>query len=558
MKKNALRVALVMITVMCLSWLAVPPQKASAHPLGEATISQYSALTIGKERVDIRYIVDMAEIPAFQELRGIGQGRTMGTDVIPEERDSYTSRKGAELLRGLSLTVDGTQLPLALGKVTISFPQGNGGLPTLRLEMCVSANLGRRQSGSLQYSVSNFIGRKGWNEVIARPASGVKLDRSSVPTTDITNGLTVYKLDVTASPPEVHEATLVFSPGPDTGGTEKLLEGPCGTLQSPDAAVPAVTTWAQQRNDPFAYLLNEKNIPLAFMLLLAFGMGAAHAMSPGHGKTVVAAYLVGTRGTAVHAGILGLTVTISHTIGVFLLGIVVLSFSQYILPETIFPILSLVSGLLITLVGLLLFIQRLRYWKRTRATALANVYTHSAAHTHDHDHDHDHIHDHDHEHSHEHHNHSHGSAHSHADHSHDHDHDHSHDAAVPHKHGLFGKPHTHLPADGQRVTLGSLLTLGITGGIIPCPSALVVLLVAINTNQVALGLLLIVAFSMGLASVLTALGLVVVYGKGLLGRLKLDSVRLRGGAILGRLPMASALAVSCLGLLIAFSSITTR
>jgi nickel/cobalt exporter len=550
MKKNALRVALVMITVICLSWVAIPPQKASAHPLGEATVSQYSALTVGEEHIDIRYIVDMAEIPAFQELRTIGPGRNMGADVTQEERDAYTSKKSAELVKGLSLTVDGAQLPLSLGKVAISFPQGNGGLPTLRLEICVSANLGGRQSGALHYSVSNFIGRKGWNEVIARSASGVKFDSSSVPINDITNGLMIYKLDVTTSPPEVHEATLAFSPGPATRGTENLVEGPCGTLQSFDAAVPAVTTWAQQRNDPFAYLLNEKNIPLAFMLLLAFGMGAAHAMSPGHGKTVVAAYLVGTRGTAVHAGILGLTVTISHTIGVFLLGIVVLSFSQYILPETILPILSLVSGLLITLVGLLLFVQRLRYWKRTRAEAAANARTHAAAHTHDHDHDHDHSQ------PHEHHEHPHGSAHSHADHSHDHDH--SHDAAIPHKHGLFGKPHTHLPADGQQVTLGSLLTLGITGGIIPCPSALVVLLVAINTNQVALGLLLIVAFSMGLASVLTALGLMVVYGKGLLGRLKLDSVRLRGGAILGRLPMASALAVSCLGLLIAFSSITTR
>lgn len=550
MKKNALRVALVMITVMCLFWLAIPPQKASAHPLGEATISQYSALTVGKERVDIRYVVDMAEIPAFQELRTIGPGRSTGTDLTPEERDAYTSRKALELLRGLALTVDGAQLPLSLGKVTISFPEGNGGLPTLRLEMCISASLGGWQSGALHYSVSNFVGRKGWNELIARPASGVKLDSSSVPTTDITNGLTVYRLDVTTSPPEVHEASLAFSPGPATGGTEKLVEGPCGTLQAPDASVPAVT-WAQQRNDPFAYLLNEKNIPLAFMLILAFGMGAAHAMSPGHGKTVVAAYLVGTRGTALHAGILGLTVTISHTIGVFMLGIVVLSFSQYILPETIFPVLSLVSGLLITLVGLLLFVQRLRYWRRTRVAALANGHT-------DHTHDHEHDHDHPHEHGHEHHDHSHGSAHSHADHDHDHTHDHSHDAAVPHKHGLFGKPHTHLPADGQRVTMGSLLTLGITGGIIPCPSALVVLLVAINTNQVALGLLLIVAFSLGLASVLTALGLVVVYGKGLLGRIKLDSVRLRTGAILGRLPMASALAVSCLGLLIAFSSITTR
>jgi len=550
---KALRIAPLLAILLCLMWLAAPPRQASAHPLGESTISQYSALTVGKERVDIRYVVDMAEIAAFQELGSIRPDRN--TNLTPQEHDSYIARKSAELVKGLSLVVDGVQLPLSVGKVSITFPPGNGGLPTLRFEMCVSASLGGRQNGSLQYTVRNFEGRKGWNELIARPASGVRFDSSTVPTVDTTNALTVYRLDVTSSPPEVHEASLIFSPGPDTNASEKLVEGPCGTLQAPGSEVPAVT-WAQQRNDPFAYLLNEKNIPIAFMLLIAFGMGAAHAMSPGHGKTVVAAYLVGTRGTALHAGILGLTVTISHTIGVIMLGIIVLSFSQYILPETVFPILSLVSGLLITLVGVLLFFQRLRYWRSTRAAAIANGHTHAPGHNHDHDHDHDHSH----EHGHEHHDHSYDSAHSHSHHEqdHDHDHDHLHDASVQHKHGLFGKPHTHLPADGEKVTMGSLLTLGITGGIIPCPSALVVLLVAINTNQVALGLLLIVAFSLGLASVLTALGLAVVYGKGLLRRIKLDGAKLRTGAILGRLPMASALAVSCLGLLIAFSSITAR
>ncbi len=483
MKKKALRIAPLLAILLCLMWLAAPPKQASAHPLGESTINQYSALTVGKERVDIRYVVDMAEIAAFQELGSIRSDRS--TDLTPQERDLYIARKSAELVKGLSLVVDGVQLPLSVGKVSMTFPPGNGGLPTLRFEMCVSASLNGKQSGSLHYTVRNFEGRKGWNELIARPASGVKFDSSTVPTMDTTNALTVYRLDVTSSPPEVHEASLIFSPGPDTSASEKLVEGPCGTLQAPGSEVPAVT-WAQQRNDPFAYLLNEKNIPIAFMLMIAFGMGAAHAMSPGHGKTVVAAYLVGTRGTALHAGILGLTVTVSHTIGVFMLGIIVLSFSQYILPETVFPILSLVSGLLITLVGVLLFFQRLRYWRSTRVVAVATGHTHAAGHTHDHDHDHSHEHAH-HDHSQD-------------EHSHDHDHDHSHDASVPHKHGLFGKPHTHLPADGEKVTMGSLLTLGITGGIIPCPSALVVLLVAINTNQVALGLLLIVAFSLGLAS----------------------------------------------------------
>ena len=121
---------------------------------------------------------------------------------------------------------------------------------------------------------------------------------------------------------------------------------------------------------------------------------------------------------------------------------------------------------------------------------------------------------------------------------------------MPHKHGLFSRPHTHVPVDGQKVTLGSLLALGITGGIIPCPSALVVLLVAVYFGKVALGLSLILAFSVGLASVLTGIGLLMVYGRGLLAHMKFNS------GLLGRLPMASALAVVCLGIVLAFGSLS--
>ena len=122
--------------------------------------------------------------------------------------------------------------------------------------------------------------------------------------------------------------------------------------------------------------------------------------------------------------------------------------------------------------------------------------------------------------------------------------------SAPHKHGLFSRPHTHVPADGQRVTLGSLLALGITGGIIPCPSALVVLLVAVASHRVALGLVLILAFSLGLAVVLTGIGLLMVYSRTLLGRVRFNT------GLLGRLPMASALAVTCLGMVLAYGSLS--
>jgi nickel/cobalt exporter len=239
--------------------------------------------------------------------------------------------------------------------------------------------------------------------------------------------------------------------------------------------------------------------------------------------------------------LLGLTVTVSHTIGVFLLGLVVLFAADYIVPEQLYPWLGFISGLLIAVMGVALFRQRRRAWSRTR-TEGAHSHAHDGySHTRDQDHEHDLSHEQQAEHSH-----SHGDH----DHNHAHDHSHSHAPSVPHKHGPFARPHTHLPADGQRVALGSLLMLGIVGGIIPCPSALVVLLVAIAYHKVALGLALILSFSLGLAAVLTGIGLLVVYGRSLLER-----VNFTRSGLVGRLPMASALAVACLGLLIAFQAL---
>jgi len=226
---------------------------------------------------------------------------------------------------------------------------------------------------------------------------------------------------------------------------------------------------------------------MLFGLAIAFLWGAGHALTPGHGKTIVAAYLVGSRGTARHALYLGLTTTITHTAGVFALGLVTLFAAEHILPETLFPWLSLVSGLIVIWLGASLFLSR---WRGLRVPAAVHAHRHGHHH-----HEHDPVHGHPHHHDHEH--------------GHSHDHDHSHD----HEHGPH--THTHLPpgADGSPVTWRSLLALGISGGLLPCPSALVVLLSAIALNRVAFGLALVVAFSLGLAGTLTAIGLAMVYAK---------------------------------------------
>ncbi|HYN50876.1 MAG TPA: sulfite exporter TauE/SafE family protein, partial [Thermoleophilaceae bacterium] len=234
-----------------------------------------------------------------------------------------------------------------------------------------------------------------------------------------------------------------------------------------------------------------------------------------HGKAMVAAYLIGTRGTARHAVGLGVTVTITHTLGVFALGLVTLLLSQYILPEDLYPWLTLVSGLLVVTIGAGVLRSRLR-WARARRAGTASGHgpsAEAALHSHGpgtHTHgpgDHHHHHDHDHHHH---------------DHSHDHGHSHDHD-------------------EDNLVTRRSLIGMGAAAGLIPCPSALVVLLAAIAQHEVALGLLLIVAFSVGLAGTLTGLGLMVVYARRLLPRLRMD------GRIAAILPAASALAIVVVG-----------
>ncbi|GAC1445935.1 MAG: high frequency lysogenization protein HflD [Chloroflexota bacterium] len=329
---------------------------------------------------------------------------------------------------------------------------------------------------------------------------------------------------------------------------------------------------------------------LLVSLLVAFWFGAGHALSPGHGKTVVAAYLVGSKGTARQAVLLGLTVTATHTIGVFALGLVTLYLSSYIVPDQLYPWLGFASGMLVALMGLTLFVRRFRAWYTGRsAPSQIEPETNQqvgGAHTHSSDHHH-------------------GSQvvpnitrgfgqafatlpggnsqplaasaqmvasvpHGFGMHTHSNGHHHAHDVAphqhgadaAPHRHGPFGRAHTHAPIPGQngeRVTLRSLLMLGVSGGLLPCPSALIVLLAAIAFHRVAFGMLLIVTFSLGLATVLTGIGILMVYGGRVMGRLQTEGKGSRlvspAKTLVRVLPIGSALLVAAFGTIIALSAI---
>ncbi len=557
--KRRFAFAIASVFVFLGASLAVRPVTAAPlqHPMGNFTINHYSALTIQQDRVDILYVLDMAEIPAYQELGTIRADHD--TNLTPAEHDKYVANKAADLMNNLSFFINNRQAALTMvGKPVLSFPPGAGGLPTLRLEVSLVAPLAGLENGSLEYYDDNYKERIGWKEIIAIAASGVTLNKSTVPTTDMSDALHKYPADLINNPPRVSSASLEFTSSISTGVVPAAVK----RAQAAQTDVFGLLTWIQQQTNAVTAIVYEKDLPLGALLvalLVAFGIGAAHALSPGHGKTVVAAYLVGSKGTPAHAILLGLTVTVSHTFGVFLLGLVILYAANFILPETLYPVLGFSSGMLIVIMGITLFVQRFRAWKRVQkaqASSSQGIHEHShkestetsheagevahsrsdgEADSHGRD---EHVHNHDHDH----------------DHSHTHGHEHNDvDASTPHKHGPFGRNHTHLPTDGQQVTLWNLLALGIMGGIIPCPSALVVLMVAVASHKIALGLLLILTFSLGLAVVLTVIGLLMVYSRNMLSR----KVNFNNGLLL-RLPMLSALAVSGLGLVIAIGALNIR
>lgn len=291
------------------------------------------------------------------------------------------------------------------------------------------------------------------------------------------------------------------------------------------SAAPRVSTAS---GDYLARLIEQGDLGWSVLVIglgVAFVMGAVHALSPGHGKTLVAAYLVGTRGTPSHAVFLGGMVTFTHTISVFLLGLVTLFLSQYVLPDKISTFLGAVSGIAIIWIGATLFLKRLRI-----ARAHDPNDAHDQHHHHQHHDEHDHGHHHDHANGHDH---APAHAHTHEDHG---------GGVLVHRHG-DGHAHHHVP-EGE-ISLGSLIALGASGGLVPCPSALVLLLSSIALGRVGLGLTLLVAFSLGLAGVLMAIGLVVVYAKHLLP----DSRKTSQHAAFRLIPVASAAIIVCVGLI---------
>lgn len=419
--------------------LAVAAPEALAHPLGNFSVNHLATVRISDDRVDVRYVLDQAEVPTFQER-----------DAPIRER---LARVRGEVFRSLAVSIDGRRAALrAEGPGRIELRPGQAGLETLRVELDLRAPAdGARR---VELRDGTFDGRVGWKAIVAAPGDGTSV-RADAPSGDPTNELRSYPEDVLESPADRRTATFSVEPGD-------------GTLIAPAGEGGAARTTRSDSGDGFAAVFERAAAGegvFVLFLLAAFGWGALHALSPGHGKAMVAAYLVGRRGTARHAVALGAIVTITHTIGVFALGVATLALSAYVLPEDLYPWLTIVSGLLVVGIGAGVLVRRAR-------------------------------------------------------------------SARSHHH------HHHGP---ERVSWKGLIGMGASAGLIPCPSALVVLLGAVAQHEVALGLLLVTAFSLGLAATLTVLGLAVVYA-GRLGERIHVSARLTAA-----LPVVSAAVIVALG-----------
>jgi ABC-type nickel/cobalt efflux system permease component RcnA len=505
------------LIILGLVLLACPVAMALAHPMGNFSISHYTALRVAGDGLHVRYRLDLAEIPTFREMAALDKNGDREISVA--EREAYLSAKVPELTAGQRLTVNGESVKLAAISSDLQVRPGAGNLPTLLITIDYRAALGPLQERNLvEYSDNNFSERAGWREIIAAATDTYPILDSTVPLNDQSGELTSYPSEATIAPPQVSRARFTFG----LRGSESSI-GDFG-LQIADLKTTSSNPKSAIRNPQSAGRLAElitaetlsPNVIL-LSLVVAFVLGSFHALTPGHGKTVVAAYLVGSRGTARHAFFLGAVVTLTHTIGVFALGLVALFASEYMLPEQLYPWLGFASGLTIVGIGGSLFVKRLRAARRS-----------GAGHLH----------------------HDHGDGH--------HHHPSSREIRNP-KHEIrnvsdlgFGisdfHPHGH-SHHIEKITWGNLLALGVSGGIVPCPSALVVLLSAITLHRIGFGLILIVAFSFGLASVLIGIGLLMLYARRFMDRFSFE------GGLVKRLPILSAAIISVLGLVIAVKSL---
>jgi ABC-type nickel/cobalt efflux system permease component RcnA len=528
----------VLLLALCCLGPGIGRADTVASLLGNFTINQYCGLTLSGKNAAVHYVVVFGQLPALRELH---LADTNGDGVTSQmERDAYVGKLAPGLAEALSLNVDGVPIPLQATHWTSSLPTEQGGF-SLRLDvdfaavLPLTALMGRH---NLQFTNQNYSGRMGWHEIVVQPEPGIAVFDTNAYSTSLTGGLANALQSLPSTGPlEERSVHLSFDEGSAPTGAVMLAARPGTIVQESQTKANASSAgtesaWIARETRRLVDAISGPHLEPRIAILALLGamlLGAVHALSPGHGKTIVGAYLIGSRGTPRHAVFLGSTVTITHTLGVFVLGFATLYASRFIVPERLFPILSMLSAVLVLGMGILLLVQRTRaaypaltvakkgsmvFHPVTAAAGSASGRGLILAQTQ-----------------------GHGHAHSHVD-------------GTLHSHG-GGPMHSHLPpgASGEKITWRSLLTLGISGGLVPCPSAMVLLLAAVALNKTGYGMLLVVAFSVGLAITLTAVGLAFLYAR---NRFRKPG---RGARWPQLLPIVSAGMIAVLGMGLCFAAL---
>ncbi|MFE0601462.1 sulfite exporter TauE/SafE family protein [Streptomyces sp. NPDC058892] len=486
---------------------------APAHPLGNFTVNYHTGLVLHPTRIDATVVVDRAEIAALQERPAIDTDHD--STLTETESRRYAQGRCSELAGQLRVRTAAGPARWQPKTSALTWEPGEAGLQTSRLTCTFSAPAALRRGGGVSVRTAYDTTRVGWREITARGVA-LGITGTDLPATSPTGELRTYPADPLASPLDQRTAELHTTPA-----------------ASDTAATPAASTPVGRTADRVAGWFDslvarrELTIPVGLLaLVLALVLGASHALLPGHGKTLMAAYLAGRRGTRRDAVTVGATVTLTHTAGVLVLGLA-LPAATHLAGETVLAWLGATSGLIITVIGLWLL-----------AGALRNRRHGHGHHHHGHGHGHRH-------------GHAHGHGHGHGHHHHDHDQEErphrqggGREPAVPsarpsaagpapspvarktavlvlpepaadtaHPHNQTREPTSHRHRTDRRLGKAGLIGMGIAGGLVPSPSALVVLLGAVALGRTAFGVLLVLAYGLGMAGTLTLAGLLLLHLK---------------------------------------------
>lgn len=461
------RVARILGFLIAVLALAGIPQ-AQAHPLGNFTINHLAKIRTERGTLHVRYILDIAEIPTFQIMHANGDNWNAQT------MQHWANGETAVVQSGFHMTVDGTPAILDSQSASAMLRPGAGGLPIIRWvgEFTLPITSSAQHKIAVQDNVYSDR-RIGWKDIIA----GTQ--------TEPTDELRHYPSALIGTPRRINAASFTVLPSGAVANVQERSD------DTPTAGT--LTAWISPTalSDMFSRP-NQTPLFIILTILAAFGLGALHAVEPGHGKALLAFTLVGARATSKQALVLAISLTVAHTAGVLLLGVVLFAAAGFV-SESIYPWITLVSGIAIAFIGA----RALAKYVRVRRGLM-------------------------HEHEHEHH-----GAHPHA---------HAHHHGDGEEHG-----HSHAIPGSQPLNFRTAVWAALSGGIAPCPAAIVVLLAALRLHQLGYGIFLIVIFSMGLATVLSGLGIGVVHGAAWLSK------RSGYARVASYGPLITALVISSIG-----------